>query len=654
MRILRLLSIALLLFTFATQSFAKNATENIVFDLIKQKKWQQAYDIANKAKNLPLKKIVLSQQFLDNKYHGNNFEKIADFLLHNPDWADSSSIQITAESLLNENINPSIIVKFFSKNSPITGQGYKYYAIAASKLLIKSPRLPEIIKLGWHKGNFSATEQKAYYQKHKSMLTKEDNIKKIDYNLLKEKITVARNCYYLVEEGYKKSFEAQIAFIQNKQDSFKQFKNIEQKYYTPGLIYQYIKTQKQLNPPSVSLVNLINIAKADKIFGDKIWEVQNYLAREYIEKKKYNDAYKIISCHFANNAGNRSEAEFLSGWLSLRFLHQPEKAIKHFQHFNNIVKTPISKSRGLYWLARAYEDTHKEKAKSKELYKLAATKYPYTFYGQLAAMEINLPHISLPEDINLKKQLVASTKQTSKNHLLQATKIVSAFGSNALAKVYIQNAVEKANTADEITNLASTISHDTNVHHAAWLGKHALQKHVVLSKHSYPVPYKIANLPLEIPFIYSIIRQESVFDQHAISSAQAKGLMQLLDDTACNVAKYVEDKCVVSNLTKNPLYNIKLGSHYLSKLIDTYDGSYILAIAAYNGGPRNINKWLDVYGDPRTMKNHRSVIDWLELIPFYETRNYVQRVLENLQIYRTIINKNKSLVLKKDLVLRLK
>ncbi|GAB4166259.1 MAG: lytic transglycosylase domain-containing protein [Rickettsiaceae bacterium] len=654
MRILSLLSIVLTIFLIGVHGgncFAKEPIELKVFSLIKQKDWPKANAAANKTNNQALKKVVLSQQFLDVKYKGNSFEKITEFLLKNPSWPQKAALQISAENLLNGQTSNAAIIKWFSINKPLTGAGHKYYALVAAKELKDSPKLPAIIKSGWHKGSFSVNEQKEYHARFKNYLNKKDHIKKIDYNLRETSVTAARNSYYLVEPEYRKSFDAQIALIQGKKDAIKSFKAVPKKYHTPGLIYRYLEARKKDLPASSEVVQLVNAAKPDSEYADQIWKVQNYIAREYIEKKKYNDAYKVVSCHFAESAANKSDAEFLAGWLALRFLSKPQQAIEHFRKFNTVVQSPISKSRGIYWLARTHEAL-KDKDKADKLYYLAATKYPYTFYGQVATAELGIKKIVLPDNIDLKKHITLASSKVSNNHVFQATSLVSRFGSNALAQTYIKSAVDKTKNTSSILDLAAIMSHSANVHHMAWLTKHALQKHVLIKNYAYPIPYRLNNLPLEKPLIYSIIRQESVFDQRAISSAEAKGLMQLLNSTACAVARTIGDKCTTSKLTTDTSYNVKLGSNYLNQLVELFDGSYILAIAAYNGGPHKVKKWLEIYGDPRKMNNHRLVLDWIELIPFYETRNYVQRVLENLQIYRSILDPGSLFRLTQDLTLK--
>ena len=416
------------------------------------------------------------------------------------------------------------------------------------------------------------------------------------------------------------------------------------------MIYQYLNLRKKDLPKSSSeFVPLLKMAKKSPEYADKFWKVQVYIAREFIERKQYSDAYKVASLHFTKNPANQSEAEFLAGWMAVSFLKKPKLAIDHFRQFSRVVKTPISKSRGIYWLARAHE-ANKDTERAQKLYDIAATKYPYTFYGQMAVMEMGTKKMLLPPNINLAKHKTASEFYKKKSDVTHAAQLVSRYGSNALSQSYISSAIKQASNTTEILGVAGNLYLSNNIHYMAWLAKKALQKHLLITNHAYPTPYQIKGLPIELPLTYSIIRQESVFDQHAVSSADARGLMQLIKATACDTAKSIAKQCKISNLTKDPKYNMILGSNYLSQMIEEYQGSYVLAIAAYNAGPHRVNKWLNVFGDPRKLKTTREVLDWIELIPFFETRNYVQRVLENLQIYRNILDKKSNFRMKQDLL----
>ncbi|MDP5021255.1 MAG: lytic transglycosylase domain-containing protein [Rickettsiaceae bacterium] len=649
MRILSFLSIILMNFLFVGNSFAQSNNTSKIFTLMKQKQWDSSYALALKTGDSALKKIVLSQQYLDHRHSGNSFEKITEFLHANPHWPQGYLLRLRAESSINENSNKQLIVKWFRNNPPLTGKGHKYYALAANSIIKDPEELKNIIKSGWHKGHFSIADQKTYYQKFKSYLALEDHIKKIDTHLQNKEITAAENSFYLVNSYYQQSFRAQIAFIKKQQNANILFKKIAKKYYTPGLIYKYLDSRKRNLPSSSEIVSLVRMVQTEKNYADDFWKIQSYLAREFIEKKKYLDAYKVASSCFTDDAANRSDAEYLSGWLALRFLNKPTLALDHFRYFNRIVKTPISKSRGIYWLGRAHEANNNNKT-AERLYNLAASKYPYTFYGQVALMDMGKNQMILPDDIDLAQYKVSASSYAKANDVTRAALIVSQYGSNALSQTYIKSGVNQALNTVDILHVAHNINQSKNLHHMAWMAKSALQKHVFIKNHAYPTPYVVSNLPIETPLMYSIIRQESVFDQHAISSAEARGLMQLIKATACDTAKKIAQHCRISKLTTDPQYNITLGSNYLKQMITEYNGSYILAIAAYNGGPHNVDKWLKLHGDPRKMKNTRDVLDWLELIPFYETRNYVQRVLENLQIYRVIIDKNNKFSLANDLL----
>lgn len=651
MRILFRLSIILIVFLLQITSFADESLESKIFKSIKQKDWTGANYAAHKLGNPIFKKIVLSQQFLDTTYADNSFEKVTQFLYENPIWPQGPGLRAAAENYLTDATNPQLVLKWFSVHHPKTNRGHKYYAIAASRLISDPQKLAPIIKKAWHKGAFSQEEQKSFHARFKNYLSIGDHIKRIDNLLFSSSVTTAKNNLYLVGIDYKKSFEAQIALMQNGTSGLGRFSAISKKYYTPGLIYRYIELKKKTSPNAAEIINLIALAKSDPANGDMFWKLQSYIAREYIEQKRYNDAYKIASCHFSDSASNISDAEFLSGWIALRFLNNSKASMEHFRKFNRVVKTPMSKARGIYWLARAHEAA-KDKDKAHKLYNIAATNYPYTYYGQIAASELGMLKLPLPI-VHLKQYKGQGPNNSIEHDVAKAAYYVSKYGPLSLTEGYIKAAVEKIEDKENIFLLANYLKSSKNLYHKTFFGKNAISKNIFLKEFAYPTPYKnTSNLPLEEALIYSIIRQESVFDHKAVSSASAMGLMQLIKGTACDTAKQIGDKCDVNRLTTDPAYNMKLGSNYLKYLINKFDGSYIMAIASYNGG--HVKKWIGIYGDPRNMNNPRDVIDWIESIPFQETRNYVQRVLENLQIYRSVINEQARLKIGNDLVLNKK
>lgn len=617
------------------------------FKCIAQKDWTCANSLAKQSKNSALQKIVLSQQLRDDTYKGNSFESAIKFISHNPDWPHLNSIRTKAESYINSSTSTKVIFNWFKNNKPITGEGYRNYVYAASKQKLEPAEFAKIVKDGWRYGNFNDAELKKYKKEFGKYLNEKDHILRIDNNLIQERITAARATMGFVDKNYRGSFEAQIALIRKSDNARDLFRKVSPEHYTPGLIYYYLNSRKRDLPSADEIANLVKKVRHQTEFGDKFFFIQNYLAREFIEKKQYKAAYRVISGHFATNASNTSEAEFLAGWIALRNLHKPELAEKHFKKFDSIVGTPVSKARGQYWLGRtALALGNSENAKT--YFQEASSKYPYTFYGQAAAMELPKGVYKIPTNINLANH--KDDKIIASSDLYRATLLACKFGSISMAQSYLTSAANKARTPQKLYALAYEIDKIGNVHYKVWFGKAAIAKSVFIKNMNYPLPYKVDHLPTESALTYSIIRQESVYDHSAVSYAKAHGLMQIIKPTACETAKSINMHCNISKLTRDINYNMTIGSNYLNSLIEEFNGSYILASAAYNAGPHPVNRWLVTFGDPRTLKNYHDVIDWIEHIPYGQTRTYVQRVLANLQVYRTIIEKNSTLRLSEELL----
>lgn len=641
MKFLFNLSIALVIFaTNYTNVFANNI-EAKIFDYINKKDWQNADELAKKFKNSALIKIIKSQKLLDCDSN-NDFEEAVIFIQNNPQWPTIAAIKNRAEKFINDNTNKQLIVKWFNSKSPVTANGYKYYALAAEHFIKETSKLKSIVKNGWVYGNFNPEEEKKYLAHFSKYLNEEDHLKRIDEHLWNNKLDQAERSLYLVDSEYRKVLKATIAAISgndNKEDLFKQ---IPEKYYTPSLLYYYLQSKKKEVPDHKSIA-LFKKVKSDAKHAHEWCRLQLYYAREFIDQKDFLSSYKIITTHFAADEENIREAEWLSGWLALRFLKKPDLALGHFKKFLEVAEKPISIARGKYWLARTYAQ-QKDLKSAHKLYKEASI-YPYTFYGQLAQVELKDNRINLPA---MPKGEIHHKKTIERNDIFKAMRLLLKYGKPQLAHSYAK-ALIKHITPEELFWLAQVIMETKNYHYITDFGKHATQQHIFLKDFAFPIPYKLQSKSVEPAIVYSIIKQESVFDQHAISSAKAMGLMQLIKDTACRTAKDLNVACNVSKLTKDPVYNIKLGTHQLKMLIDERKNSLILTFSSYNAATSKVNKWIKRFGDPRDLTDHRQVVDWIELIPFSETRNYVQRVLENVQVYRAIINNSNELKLKQDL-----
>ena len=406
-----------------------------------------------------------------------------------------------------------------------------------------------------------------------------------------------------------------------------------------GLNFDRLKWRRKRGRIDSSLEILFKVKnnKEYLVRPDKWWAERAIMTRALIYKKKYELAYKVSSQHSLEKGFEFAEAEWMSGWIALSFLKDPILAIGHFNSFYQNVNYPISLSRGAYWLGRSYEKIG-DKEQSKIWYEKAA-KYLTTYYGQLAYLKIK-PN----EKFELKEQQKVTANYKKKFYQKDLVKIVyllDALNRDKYAKDILKH-LANDNISEGSEILAAELS--TNISRydfAIQISKLASYQKRFQNDFNYPIisTPKFVNkrkIP-ETAFILSLIRQESEFDMTANSHAGAQGLMQLMPYTAKLVSKQAKLPYSKSRLTKDPEYNINLGSYYIAGLILQYDGAYPFATAAYNAGPKRVKYWKKINKDPQ--KNQVDFVDWVELIKFKETRNYVQRVMENYNVYRYISRK---------------
>ncbi|WP_375319078.1 lytic transglycosylase domain-containing protein [Candidatus Tisiphia endosymbiont of Oplodontha viridula] len=650
MRIQTTLSIVLIILELLISESIAYSNDLSTFDYVKEtfihlnnKEWQDCQKMAKASKDPALIKIVLSQQFLDQDYKKNSFASVIKFIQDNPHWPQVNRLKEKAEQYLNYDTDKTLIVNWFSKNEPITALGYKFYALASKKLIKDQQKLAKIIRNGWIYGAFTEQEEKEYLINFKNILREEDHVKKIDQYLWAADINSAKKYMHYVGKGYKQNFLAQISILNQSSNGEKLFQKLPEKYYTPALLFHYLDSKKKEKLTSKSIA-LFKKVKLDGIHSAHWGRLQSYYAREFIEQKDFANSYKIITIPLAVNHGHIREAEWLSGWLALRFLHKPDLALSHFNKFMKVATKPLSISRGQYWLARTYQAKGDMKQANK-FYNMAA-KYSDRFYGQLANIELNKNHLILPQKPKSVKPNVENSE------IVRAIKYLIKYGKYGLAFSYADSAISKSSEPSEILLITDLISSYDNIFHTVEIARIACQYHVFIKDYAFPIIHRkaVKTVPIEGALTYSIIRHESGFNQYAINDAKGHGLMQLEKAAAYDTAKSLNHQCHIKKLTSDPEYNIMLGSNYLKKLLQQFEGSYILTIAAYNAGPNTIPRWIDLFGDPRKLKDLWQIIDWMELIPYPLTRNYVQRVLENIQVYRTILNKNNNLKLKQDLL----
>ncbi|MEM7057682.1 MAG: transglycosylase SLT domain-containing protein [Pseudomonadota bacterium] len=354
------------------------------------------------------------------------------------------------------------------------------------------------------------------------------------------------------------------------------------------------------------------------------------LARWGARNGRHASAYQIASQHHLTPAVgySYSDSEWVAGWIALRKLNDPQRAIGHFKRFRDSVETPISLGRGGYWLGRAYEAAG-DRTTANGWYKDAA-QYQTSFYGQLAAAKIGAtgnPQLT----INALPDWKSNPAMKSDNVRLAATLFYA--GQDSLAMAMFSRLGENL-PIGALASLTDLVLDMNQPHYAVRIAKKAARRGVLIYPAYYPV-HEIGKYTTKVEpaFALAIARQETELNPRAISRAGARGLMQLMPATARRVAGWIGEDYSRSRLLDDWRYNVRLGEAYLATRTSQFSGSYVMAAAAYNAGAGRVDQWNGEYGDPRL--GQIDILDWMEQIPFSETRNYVQRVMEGLYVYRS-------------------
>ena len=606
---------------------------------MEKSQWPSAVSLSKKAKDKSIYNFIQWRHLLT-KGNQASFYDYMSFIKNNENYPRINRIRYLAEHKLStEKLSPKKIIDWFGPDEPLSGFGK---LILGESYILRGniDKGISLIKDGWITANLSRSDMKFFRKKYKKYLNSNDYIKRADYLAWENKYWDLKRMLRYLPKDYQLLYTARQILMSKSYGVDKAISNVPPKLKKDaGLNYDRLKWRRKRGRVDDSLEILLNIKNDKKylIRPDKWWKERAIIARSLIYKQKYETAYKISSNHALENGPEFAEAEWMSGWIALSFLNDPILAIDHFDNFYQNVGYPISLSRGAYWLARSYEKIGDNK-KSNEWYE-EATKYLTTYYGQLAHLKIN-PN----EKFELKEQQKVNDDYTKYFYKIDLVKII--YLLNELNKDKYTKSILKHLANDNIENgseiLAAELS--TNISRydfAIQISKTASYQKRFHNDFNYPIistPKYINGRKIpETAFILSIIRQESEFDMRANSHAGAQGLMQLMPYTAKLVAKQAKLPYSKSRLTSDPEYNINLGSHYIAGLILQYDGAYPFATAAYNAGPKRVKYWKKINKDPQ--KKQIDYVDWVELIKFKETRNYVQRVMENYNVYRYILEK---------------
>ena len=616
----------------------ERAKETIKF--IKARKWNSAMKSAKKVKDSEFRTLV-TWMHLKTTQNSATFNDYKSFIEQHEDYPRINRIKYLAEKKIYlKNNSPTSIINWFQRHPPLGGIGMIKLAEAYLEQG-KTDKVKELIKNGWVTAEISKNDLGYYRAKFKKFLTVEDHIKRADHLAWEKKYWDLKRMLKYLPNDERALYNARQILMSNSYGVDNAILKVPNHLKSnTGLEYDRLRWRNRRGRLEGSLEILYknsNRTETQMVRPDKWWEQRKSVSRSLIYKKRYKTAYKISSEHALSSGPEFAEAEWLSGWIALTFLKSPEYAINHFNNFYNNVGYPISLARGAYWLGTTYK-TLGNKDLSYKFFSEGA-KFPMTYYGQLSFNEIKPgENFELIDESNFNKEY---EKDFRKNKLINHIILLSELDASQLSKDIIKYlATLDVENGSEV--LAAKLATDVERYDfAIQISKQASYEKRFFNKYNYPIinTPKIINgksMPKQ-EVVLAIIRQESEFDRRANSWAGARGMMQLMKYTAKLVAKQAKLPYSISRLTKDPEYNIKLGSYYFSSLIESYNGVYPFAIAAYNAGPNRVKTWRRINGDPS--KGQLSYVNWIELIRFKETRNYVQRVLENINVYKYILSK---------------
>ena len=606
---------------------------------MQKSKWTTSLKIAKKAKDKSIYNFIQWKHLLTSGNQA-SFYDYKVFIDQNSKYPRIGRLKYLAEHKLSTaKISPKKIIDWFDGKEPLSGYGKMI--IGESFILTgNKDKGKKLIKEGWITADLSKNELKFFRKKFKKYLNADDYIKRADYLAWNNKYWDLKRLLRYLPKDYELLYTARQILMTRGYGVDQAIKNVPEKFKNDaGLNYDRLKWRRKRGRVDSSLEILLSI-KNDKNYlvePEKWWKEREIISRALIYKKKYETAYKISSNHGMSKGSNFAAAEWMSGWIALSFLNDPLIAKDHFQNFYKNVNYPISTSRGAYWLGRTYEKLG-DKEQSMYWYDIAS-KYLTTYYGQLAFLKLDPSgkfELNKDMEIDDKYRYIFFNKE-----LVKITYLLDELKKDKYTKFILRHlANDNIQKGSEV--LAAELA--TNIQRydfAIQISKISSYQKRFHNKFNYPIistPKKINGRKIpESAFILSIIRQESEFDLSANSHAGAKGLMQLMPYTAKLVSKQAKLPYSKSRLTSDPEYNINLGSHYIAGLILQYEGAYPFAIAAYNAGPNRVKYWKKINKNPQ--KKQINYVDWVELIKFRETRNYVQRVLENYNVYRYILEK---------------
>ncbi|MBR0914722.1 lytic transglycosylase domain-containing protein [Bradyrhizobium japonicum] len=628
--------------TSSTSQADKDTLENVI-ELVRKRK---AADATNYAASIsdPVARKLAEWIILRSEDNGATVERYRAFLSANPSWPSQTFLRRRLEAAMwDDRRDDSVAWSWFENESPVSAKGRFTLAKA---MLARGDRAnaERLVREAWRSDPMSEETENNALDQFGALVTPGDQKARMDTLLYGSENEAALRAAKRLGAGYVALAKARIASVKKAPNARALLDAVPRELHNdPGFIFSKIQLLRREEKFAEAAQLMLSAPKdPNRLYNlDEWWIERRLLARKMIDTEEFRSAYLIArDAALPSRDIYKTEQEFTAGWIALRFLNDPAAATQHFARIGVGSVNPTTLARAGYWQGRAAEAAGRQQ-EARNAYARAAEQST-SYYGQLARAKLGLPQIELNSQ--------PRGRGAERLEIVRAAHLLYELDEREMAIPVLADMGENGDP-EALAGLGELTQRYSDARGMLLLGKAALNRGLPFDFYAYPVngipQFTPIGPEVERSIVYAIARQESAFNPSVVSPAQAYGLMQVTPDAARYVCKRHGATYDLGRLKNDSVYNATLGSAELGGLLEDYRGSYIMTFAAYNAGRGSVKKWVDRYGDPRDPKV--DAVDWVELIPFSETRNYVQRIMENLQVYRARFGGGTRLQIEADL-----
>ena len=630
--------------TASTPQADVEALENVI-ELLRSHKPADATQ-AEAAISDPVARKLAEWLVLRSDDNGASVERYRAFIDANPSWPSQSFLRRRGEAALwDDHRDDATVWAWFANDSAISAKGRLALARA---MIARGDRAnaERLVREAWRNDPMSEDTENTALDLFGALLTPGDQKARMDLLLYGSEHEAALRAAKRLGSAEVALAKARIAVSRKASNARALLEAVPGELHgDPGYLFSKIQLLRREEKFAEAAQLMLSVPKdpARLYNPDEWWVERRLLSRKMIDLGEHRTAYLIArDAALPSRDIYKTEQEFTAGWIALRFLGDPATAAQHFARIGVGSVNPTALARAGYWQGRAAEAA----GRSQDAHAAysAAAAHSTSYYGQLARAKLGLPQIELND------APAARGRGIERLEIVRAVQLLYALDERDIAIPIFADMGENGDP-DALVGLGELASRNGDARGMLLVGKAALNRGLPFDFYAYPVngipPFKSIGPDVEQSIVYAIARQESAFNPNDVSPAQAYGLMQVTPDAGRYVCRKYGASFDLGRLKTDPVYNAALGAAELGGLIEDYRGSYIMTFAAYNAGRGSVKKWIERYGDPRDPKV--DAVDWVELIPFSETRNYVERIMENLQVYRARFGGGTRLQIEADL-----